>query len=46
MFQTPVVLILFNRPDLTEIVFDAIAQVKPAQLLVIADGPRDHEEAE
>jgi len=46
MFQTPVVLILFNRPDLTKIVFEAIAQVKPAQLLVIADGPREPEEAE
>jgi len=45
-FTTPVVLILFNRPDLTEIVFRAIADVKPQKLLVIADGPRITEEAE
>ncbi len=41
--DTPVVLIVFNRPDLTERVLQAIAQAKPRQLLVIADGPRfDH----
>ena len=36
----PVVLIVFNRPTLTKRVFDAIAQVQPQDLLVIADGPR------
>jgi hypothetical protein len=44
--STPVALIIFNRPDLTEIVFEAIAQAKPKKLLVIADGPRFPEEAE
>jgi hypothetical protein len=43
---TPVVLIIFNRPDLTEIVFRAIAEAKPQKLLVVADGPRFAEEAE
>ena len=38
--ETPVVLIVFNRPDVTQRVFGAIAQAKPKQLLVIADGPR------
>lgn len=38
--KTPVVLIVFNRPEQTEIVFRRIAQVRPARLLVIADGPR------
>ncbi|MGD1711994.1 bifunctional glycosyltransferase/class I SAM-dependent methyltransferase, partial [Dapis sp. BLCC M172] len=37
---TPVVLIIFNRPDTTEKVFEAIRQVKPPQLFVIADAPR------
>jgi len=38
--KTPVVFIIFNRPDTTEIVFREIARVKPSKLLVIADGPR------
>ena len=42
----PVVFIIFNRPDLTERVFEAIAKAKPKRLLVIADGPRFPEEAE
>jgi hypothetical protein len=35
-----VTLIIFNRPDTTQRVFDAIARAKPTTLLVIADGPR------
>lgn len=38
--QTPVAFLIFNRPDTTERVFNAIAQAKPSKLLVIADGPR------
>lgn len=38
--KTPVVLIIFNRPQHTEKVFEVIRQVQPSQLLVIADGPR------
>jgi len=37
---TPVALVIFNRPRLTDMVFNAIAQVKPRTLLVTADGPR------
>ena len=40
MLSTPVVLIIFKRPDLTERVLQAIAAVKPRTLLVVADGPR------
>lgn len=40
MFETPVALFIFNRPDTTRRVFQAIAQVQPAKLLLIADGPR------
>ncbi len=43
--STPVVFIIFNRPDLTEIVFRAISETKPRFLLVVADGPRSSEEA-
>ncbi|WP_189523332.1 hypothetical protein [Nostoc sp. PA-18-2419] len=38
--KTPVCLIVFNRPDTTEKVFQTIRQVKPPILLVVSDGPR------
>ncbi|MEA5478334.1 glycosyltransferase family 2 protein [Pseudanabaena galeata UHCC 0370] len=41
---TPVAFIIFNRPDLTQIVFNAIRQAQPKQLFVIADGGRFPEE--
>ncbi len=44
--STPVAFLIFNRPDLTEIVFQAIRQAKPKKLLVVADGPRFSEEVE
>ena len=41
--MSPVVLIAFNRPDLTRRVFARIREVKPGQLFVVCDGPRvDH----
>jgi hypothetical protein len=39
-FETPVALFVFNRPDTTRRVFEAIANVRPARLLLVADGPR------
>lgn len=44
--STPVAFFIFNRPVLTEIVFEAIAKAKPKKLLVVADGPRFAEEEE
>ena len=41
MLSTPVLLIVFNRPDTTRQVFDAIGQARPRQLFVAADGPRE-----
>jgi len=38
--NTPVALIVFNRPDCTAVVLEAIAQAKPKKLFVVADGPR------
>lgn len=38
--DTPVVLIIFNRPGTTNHVFERIRQVRPRILLVVADGPR------
>jgi hypothetical protein len=37
---TPVALLIFNRPDPTARVFEAIAMARPSKLLVVADGPR------
>ena len=39
-FSIPIAFMIFNRPYLTEAVFEVIAQVKPSKLLVVADGPR------
>jgi len=36
----PVAFFVFNRPEMTERVFAAITKAKPAQLLIVADGPR------
>ena len=46
MLNTPVILSIFNRPESTRRVFEAIAQVKPRQLLVFADGPRSAADAD
>jgi hypothetical protein len=40
LMRTPVAIIIFNRPDLTERVFTEVARVRPQKLFVIADGPR------
>lgn len=38
--QVPVLLVIFNRPEKTSRVIDALRQVKPTQLFIAADGPR------
>jgi len=38
--STPVLFIIFNRPATTQLVFDAIRNIKPPRLYVAADGPR------
>jgi hypothetical protein len=44
--KTPVLLIIFNRPDTTQQVFDAIRLAEPRQLFVAADGPREGKNGE
>ena len=44
--ETPVALMMFNRPDLTAKVFEAIRAARPKRLLVVADGPRTEAEKE
>ena len=40
MFNTPILYLIFNRPDLTEITFLSIRKIKPKKLFIAADGPR------
>jgi hypothetical protein len=44
--NTPVLFLIFNRPNTTEQVFEAIAKAKPRCLFVAADGPRTDKEGE
>jgi hypothetical protein len=39
-FSTPIAFEIFNRPEHTRRVFGAISAVRPAQLFIMADGPR------
>lgn len=40
MKSAPVLFLIYNRPDKTEKVFDAIRKAKPNRLFVVADGPK------
>ena len=39
-FTTPIGFFIFNRPDLTQAVFNEIRKLRPTKLLVVADGSR------
>jgi hypothetical protein len=38
--KAPVILLVFNRPEVTKRVFQAVREYQPARLYVAADGPR------
>jgi hypothetical protein len=40
MLKTPILFLIFNRPDTTQQVFDSIREQQPARLYVAADAPR------
>lgn len=40
MLKTPVLLLIFNRPDHTRRVLDSIRKAKPERLYIASDGPR------
>jgi len=44
--KTAVLFLVFNRPDTTKQVFEAIRQARPPRLYVAADGPRANREGE
>lgn len=39
--QSPLLFIIFNRPDVTFLVFEQIKNVKPVKFYIAADGPRE-----
>ena len=41
-FATPILFLVFNRPEKTLQVFERIKSIKPSSLFVAADGPRLH----
>ena len=40
MFNTPILLVIFNRPHTAKKVFKKIQEIEPKQLFIAADGPR------
>lgn len=42
MFNTPILFLIYNRPQVTLRVFAAIKDIKPKYLFVAADGPKDN----
>jgi len=46
MFETPILFLIFNRPEETKLVFEQIRKVKPKYLYVAADGPRKEKEGD
>ncbi|MBL4674912.1 MAG: nucleotide-diphospho-sugar transferase, partial [Mucilaginibacter sp.] len=48
MYKTtsPVLLIIFNRPELTAQIFERIAQAQPSRLYIAADGARSGKQNE
>jgi len=46
MLETPILFLIFNRPDTTQKVFDAIRKQQPKYLYVAADGARKHKAGE
>lgn len=41
-FSTPILFIIFNRPEPTAVVFEEIRKARPSRLFIAGDGPRAH----
>jgi len=39
--RTPVVIVIYNRPHLARQVFEVVRLLKPSELFIVADGPKD-----
>lgn len=46
MFSTPILFIVFNRPDTTQQVFNKIREQQPEKLYITSDGPRLNNETD
>jgi hypothetical protein len=46
MFETPILFLIFNRPNASQLVFEQIRKIQPKQLFIAADGPRIYKEGE
>ena len=46
MLKTPVLFLIFNRPDVTALIFEKIKKQKPKYLYIAGDGPRNNREGE
>jgi len=44
--RSPVLFLIFNRPDLTKATFECIRQARPPRLYIAADGPREGRDGE
>lgn len=42
MLNTPILFLVFNRPDCTRLVLNEIKKIKPQKLYIAADGPREN----
>jgi hypothetical protein len=42
LFETPILFLIFNRPDTTRQVFERIKQIKPKYFYIACDGPRSN----
>ena len=40
MYQTPILFLIFARPDTTQRVFERIRDIRPLKLYIAADAPR------
>jgi hypothetical protein len=41
MLDVPILFLVYNRPELTKIIFDEICKIKPKKLFISADGPKE-----
>lgn len=46
MFDVPILFIVFNRPDTTQLVFNKIREQQPSRLYITSDGPRLNNETD
>jgi hypothetical protein len=44
--KIPVIIIIFNRPEKTKLLFNSISKYKPENLFIISDGPRNNHEGD